>query len=130
MNRVKENLSRKVTVRFKPQEFSKLNVTFKTTTKKKLSAYIRSVLLDKPVTVYTRDQSLDDLAAELTALRYELSAIGNNFNQLVKKLHTASHFEGIKSLARSSEIQREMFLKKVSEIDQKIAQLSGKWLQE
>ena len=130
MNSVKENLSRKVTVRFKPQEFSKLNATFKTTTKKKLSEYVRSVLLDKPVTVYTRDQSLDDLAAELSTLRYELSAIGNNFNQLVKRLHTASHFEEIKSLARSSEIQREKFLEKVSEINQKIAQLSGKWLQE
>lgn len=130
MNSVKENLSRKVTVRFKPQEFSKLNATFKTTTKKKLSEYIRSVLLDKPVTVYTRDQSLDDLAAELSTLRYELSAIGNNFNQLVKRLHTASYFGEIKSLARSSEIQREKFLEKVSEINQKIAQLSGKWLQE
>jgi hypothetical protein len=130
MNSAKENLSRKVTVRFKPQEFNKLNATFKTTTKKRLSEYIRSVLLDKPVTVYTRNQSLDDLAAELSTLRYELSAIGNNFNQLVKRLHTASHFEEIKSLARSSEIQREKFLEKVSEINQKIAQLSGKWLQE
>lgn len=130
MNSAKENLSKKVTVRFKPAEYNKLNVSFKTTTKKKLSQYIRFVLLDKPVTVYTRDQSLDNFVAELSSLRHELSAIGSNFNQLVKRLHTASHFQEIKLLAQDSEMQREEFLEKMNEINLKIAQLSAKWWQE
>ena len=96
MNTVKSNLTRKVTVRFKPEEYNKVTISFKATTKKKLSEYIRYVLLEKPVTVYTRDQSVDELMAELVRLRIELSAIGSNFNQLVKRLHTASHFQEIK----------------------------------
>lgn len=123
-------MARKVTVRFKPEEYNKVSLFFKATTKKKLSEYIRYVLLEKPVTVYTRDQSVDDLMTELVRLRNELSAIGSNFNQLVKRLHTAGHFQELKQLALQSEKQNEMFFEKVNEINLKISELSGKWLQE
>ena len=126
----KSNLTRKVTVRFKLEKYSKVTISFKATTKKKLSEYIRYVLLEKPVTVYTRDQSVDDLMAELVQLRNELSAIGSNFNQLVKRLHTASQFWEIKELTQASEKQNKKFVEIVSEINFKISELSGKWLQE
>lgn len=130
MKREKSNLTRKVTVRFKPEEYNKVTISFKATTKKKLSEYIRYVLLEKPVTVYTRDQSVDELMTELIRLRSELSAIGSNFNQLVKRLHTASHFQEIKTLVLQTEIDQKKFLEKANEINLKIAELSGKWLQE
>ncbi len=130
MGSEKSRLSRKVTIRFRPEEYNKVDTAFKTTTKKKLSEYIRFVLLEKPVTVYTRDKSLDEFMAELVRLRNELSAIGSNFNQLVKRMHTASHFQEIKSLALGTEKEREKFLEKVTEINQKIGQLSAQWLQE
>lgn len=130
MNQEKSNLTRKVTVRFKPEEYSKVNVSFKGTTKKKLSEYIRFVLLEKPVTVYTRDQSVDDLMTELVRLRNELSAIGSNFNQLVKRLHTAGQFQEIKALALRCENDQEKFTEKVKEINLKIAEMSDKWWQE
>ncbi|MEI9911586.1 MAG: hypothetical protein WDO71_19190 [Bacteroidota bacterium] len=47
-------------------------MSFKTTTKRKLSEYIRYVLLDKPITVYTRNQSFDDILASLNGLKNEL----------------------------------------------------------
>ena len=122
--------TRKVTVRFKPAEYNKVNTAFGSTTKKKLSEYIRFVLLDKPVTVYTRNKSLDELMEELVFLRNELSAIGSNFNQLVKRLHTASHFADLKALALRSENEQQNFLLKTSEINEKIIQISRKWLQE
>lgn len=130
MKSEKVNLTRKVTVRFKPEEYNRVNVSFKATTKKKLSEYIRYVLLEKPVTVYTRNQSVDDLMAELVRLRNELSAIGSNFNQLVKRLHTATHLQEIKALALESEKDKEKFVEKVSEINRKISEISGQWLQE
>ena len=61
----KSKLTRKVTIRFKPEEYSKVNASFSKTTKRKLSEYIRYVLLEKPVTIYTRSESIDDLMAEL-----------------------------------------------------------------
>lgn len=124
------NRTRKLTVRFTEAEYSKVELSFKTTTKRKLSEYVRYVLLDKPVTVYTRDKSLDEIAITLNLLKNELSAIGNNFNQLVKKLHTASHFQEIKSLVQDSEMQQQKFLEKMNEIDLKIGKLSAKWWQE
>ena len=127
---MKSNLTRKVTVRFKPEEYNKVTISFKATTKKKLSEYIRYVLLEKPVTVYTRDQSVDELMTELIRLRSELSAIGSNFNQLVKRLHTASHFQEMKTLVLQTEIDQKRFLEKANEINLKIAELSDKWLQE
>lgn len=130
MKSEKVNLTRKVTVRFKPEEYNKVNISFKTTTKKKLSEYIRYVLLEKPVTVYTRDQSVDDLMTEFVRLRNELSAIGSNFNQLVKRLHTASHFQELKMLVLQTESDQKKFLEKTNEINLKIAEMSDKWLQE
>lgn len=122
--------TRKITVRFRPTEYDKVNRAFRSTTKKRLSEYVRFVLLDKPVTVYTRNQSVDELMAELILLRNELSAIGSNFNQLVKRLHSASHFQETKALAERSETDRKKFFEKAQEINSKIAQLSKEWLQE
>jgi hypothetical protein len=128
--REKSKLTRKVTVRFKPEEYSKVNASFRRTTKRKISEYIRYVLLEKPVTVYTRSQSIDDLMAELILLKNELSSIGNNFNQAVKRLHTMDYKQELKSWLLLNEKHKEIFFKKVDEINQKINQLSGQWLQE
>ncbi len=126
----KINRTRKVTVRFADAEFEKIMRSFRATTKQKLSEYIRYVLLEKPVTVYTRDQSMDDMLALFISLKNELSAIGNNFNQSVKKLHTMDRVAEIKSWTAMSEKQRELFMDKVAEINFQMAQLSDKWLQE
>jgi hypothetical protein len=126
----KSKLTRKVTVRFKQEEYNKVNTSFKATTKRKLSEYIRYVLLEKPVTVYTRNQSIDDLMAQLILLKNELSAIGSNFNQAVKRLHTMDNYTELNAWALLNEKHKENFFKKVDEINQKIIQLSGQWLQE
>src|SRR5688500_15678161 len=105
-------LSRKVTVRFTPEEYKKDYLSYKTTTKRKLSEYIRSILLDKPVTIYTRNQSFDDFVAELILLRSELNAIGNSFKQAVRKLHTLESVSSIQSWAIHNEKTKEVFFRK------------------
>lgn len=126
----KINRTRKLTVRFTKAEYNKVELSFKTTTKRKLSEYVRYVLLDKPVTVYTRDQSLDNIAVALSLLKSELSAIGNNFNQAVKKLHTMDRIPEIKSWAEWNEKNRQLFMQKTDEINQKISQLASQWSHE
>ncbi|MEO7121163.1 MAG: plasmid mobilization relaxosome protein MobC [Ginsengibacter sp.] len=108
----KSKLTRKITVRFKPEEYSKVNASFRRTTKRKLSEYIRYVLLEKPVTVYTRSQSIDDLMADLILLKNELSVIGNNFNQAVKRVHTMDYKQDLKSWLYSMESIRQFSLKR------------------
>ena len=73
---------------------------------------------------------MDDLMAELILLKNELSAIGNNFNQVVKRLHTMDDKQDLQSWLLLNEKHKENFFKKVEEINQKITQLSDQWLQE
>jgi len=128
--KTKINLTRKVTIRLKPGEYSKIYCQFKSTTKRKLSEYIRAVLLEKPLTVFTRSKSLDDFISEMILLRSELNSIGNNFNQSVKRLHTLDQIPDIKTWAILNEKSKDIFIKKVDEIKEKINQISDKWLQE
>ena len=54
---------------------------------KDLSSYIRKVSLKEPVVIKYRNASADDFLECILQLKKELNAIGNNFNQAVKKLH-------------------------------------------
>jgi hypothetical protein len=88
MEKQKSNRSRIIGIRLTPQELAKINGLFKETTSRKLSDYVRNVLLNGKVTIQTRDRSLDDCMAELIEARRQLQASGNNLNQAVKRLHT------------------------------------------
>ena len=128
--KTKTNLTRRVTIRLKPEEYSRIHSQFKCSTKRKLSEYIRAVLLEKPLTVFTRSKSLDDFISEMILLRSELNSIGNSFNQSVKKLHTLDEISEVKVWAILNKKSKEMLFKKVGEIREKINQISDKWLQE
>ena len=84
-----EKRSRILLTRLKPAEFKLLDNRFKKTRFRKLSEYIRSVLLEKPVTVMYRDKSMDEVLEELILLRKELNSIGNNLNQTVRNINAA-----------------------------------------
>src|SRR5690606_28065413 len=80
--------SRKITIRLKPAEYKSIKAKFHKSRCRRLSEYSRNVLLEKPVTIFHRDQSLDETLEELILLRKELNAVGNNFNQIVRKLNS------------------------------------------
>jgi len=80
--------------------------------------------------VFTRNQSMDDFMAELILLRNELNAIGNNYNQVVKKLHTMESIAEFKLWFLINESAKESLVKKVDEIKLRINQFSDKWSQE
>ena len=123
------NRTRWLHLRLTPQEYETIKKRQAKSTCRKLSEWSRRLLLGKPVTVYTRNQSLDDFVSELILLKNELSAIGNNFNQLVKKLHTLNHISEIKSWAVLNEASKVEFMKKVEEIKEKMSKISEVWLQ-
>lgn len=66
---------------------------------------------------------------EMISLRNELHAIGNNFNQSVKKLHTLQQFLEFKNWIISNEIQQKILLNKVEEIKKYIQKIAEKWLE-
>ena len=129
MEKENSNRTRIVGLRFTPQEYAKLERKWKATTCRKLSDYIRKYLFNKTITTHYRNQSLDELMSEMIRLRGELHAIGNNFNQAVKKLHTLQQIPEFKSWIITSELDRKSLLNKVEEIKNSIQKIAEKWLQ-
>ena len=129
MSEKKQKRTKWVHVRLTPDEYKKIDDRFSATTCRKISDYARKLLLQKPVTIYTRNESLDDFMTEMILLRNELNALGNNYNQVVKKMHTLEHLHEFKSWVLLNEQQQQRLLLKVGEIKEKINSISDKWLQ-
>jgi hypothetical protein len=118
-----------ISFRVKTKEYDQIYSHFKNTTCRKLSEYARKVLLNKPVTVQLRNQTANDFLDEMVQLKNELNAIGNNFNQTVKRLHTLDKFPEIKTWLSANESTRNGLLKKSEEIRLKMIQIYELWSQ-
>lgn len=116
-------------LRLTSDEKSKINKAFKKTTCRKLSDYARKILLSKPVVATYRNQSLDDLMTELIKLRSELNAIGNNFNQVVRKLHMLNEKAELQTWIIRYEADNERLLAHLQSIENHINKMADIWLQ-
>ena len=127
----KENSLRNriIGLRLTSKEYKQIEKQFTNSTAKKMSDYVRCVLFDKPITVYQRNQSLDDFMTEMIKLRNELNNIGNNFNQAVKKLHTLQQIAEFKSWIITYELEKKILFNKVDEIKNRINKIADEWLQ-
>lgn len=129
MNEVTNKRTRLLQARLTQEEYQRIYNTFLRTTCRKLSDYIRNVLLGNPIKIHQRNQSLDDFMAEMGKLREELNAIANNYNEAVKRLHILKDLPEIKTWLLLNENSKKLVLQKVSEIKLKIDQFNDQWLQ-
>ncbi|WP_371807554.1 plasmid mobilization relaxosome protein MobC [Flavobacterium sp. Sr18] len=116
-------------LRLTPDEYQKILKEFNRSTCRKISDYARKNLLQKPIVNTYRNQSLDDFMAEMIRLRGELNAIGNNFNQAVKKLHTLHQITDFKHWLISYELEKKILFNKVDKIKKHIQKFAETWLQ-
>lgn len=116
-----------ISFRVKPEEYNEIHRRFEQTTLRKLSQYARKVLMEKPVTVNYRNRSADEILAAINGMKRELSAIGNNLNQAVHRLHTMDNYSEIKSWARVYENTCETVLAKTEEIRLILAKIEEQW---
>ena len=116
-----------ISFRVKPTEYDKISRFLEATTYRKMSEYARSVLLQKPVNVRYRNQSADDFLHEMLLLKNELNAIGNNFNQAVKRLHTMEAIPEVKVWLLITRPQLEAFINKTEQIREKMNQIHEQW---
>jgi hypothetical protein len=126
----KGNYNRKFTIRFTEKEFELIQYKFKNTTCRRLSDYLRILIMGKPLRVTYRNQSADELLLAMIALKNELNAIGNNFNQSVRHLYSLTTTEEIKTWLLLNESTRQAFMNKAEEIKLKLQQLYELWSQE
>ena len=116
-------------LRLSPAEHTYINKQFKKTTCRKLSEYARKILLGKPIVASYRNESMDKLMSELISLRYELNAIGNNFNQAVRKLNATDRPEQMLAWVKLYERDKDTLLASMVKVEKMIAKISDLWLQ-
>jgi hypothetical protein len=116
-------------VRVTEQEWKRLDERFKKTNCKFLADFIRRVLLNDKITAFYRNQSLDDLMAELIELRKELNAIGRNINMIARRLQLNVSRSEQRKWAEESQRTHQLLLTKMEEINKKSDQIAQIWLQ-
>ncbi|MGF7082795.1 plasmid mobilization protein [Mucilaginibacter sp. UYCu711] len=124
----KKGRYRIIGLRLTGEEFGKLESGWKKSTVGKLSEYVRRVLFGKRITVYSRNQSTDELIAELIVVRRELHAIGVNFNQAVHRLNMLDHSPQMEVWVKRFERDRDAFFAVSNEVRLKVNSISEQWL--
>lgn len=77
-----------VHTRLAEKKYRELMELHSRTTGLNFSAFLREILHDRPVKVFTYDRSLDMVMQELVKLRTEIKAIGININQITRYFNT------------------------------------------
>lgn len=129
MKEQKINRTKWLHLRLTAREFDLIHNRFKKTTCPKLSAFARKNLLQEPVVLKYRNESLDDLIAHLIVLKNQLNPIGNNFNQAVKKLHTLNQIPEFKQWILTFELEKKILFNSINEIKKQMQIFFEKWLQ-
>ena len=129
MGRKNSNRSRIIGLRLTTDEYAKIERKWKASTCRKLSEYVRRSIFERPVVTTYRNSSIDDLMTELVRLKTELNGIGNNFNQVVKKLHTLNQIAEFQRWLIVYEVEKKILQNKVDEIRMNIKRIVEVWLQ-
>jgi MobC-like protein len=118
-----------LTIRMTAEEYQQLANLAATTICSSLSDYGRRVLLQKPVSILYRNQSLDDFLAEMLLLRKELRQIGNLFNQAVQRLHTLRTNTELQQWLLLNEQDKNRLFQLIEQISTRINEAHRLWSQ-
>ncbi|QES89663.1 plasmid mobilization protein [Rhizosphaericola mali] len=124
-----ENRNLWLHVRLTISEMNQVRDAIASSTERKISTYARKLILGQPVILKVRNASTDAFIQELNTLKRELSAIGSNFNQVVKNINTFKDSpEGKIWFPLALENQKRL-IEKTGVIQKQIQQFARQWLQ-
>lgn len=86
----KKMLRHEIKTRVNDPKFNELNDLLAKTRCKTMSELIRNILHNRPVKVYTVDESIHNIMEELSGIRKELKSIGININQVTHYFNVSS----------------------------------------
>ena len=81
-------LQHEIKTRVNAEKFRELQRILSQNPNKDMSGLVRDILDNRPIKIFTRDITLDNLMEELANLRTEIRAIGININQITKLFNT------------------------------------------
>ena len=111
-------------LRVTEDEYNKLQSAFRGTTCRIFSNYLRTVLLHQPITVYYRNRTADEFATVAIQLKNEMSGIGRNLNQVVRKINVAHSDDEFGLYLFDLQIRQDEARDKIKEICLKMDQIS------
>jgi hypothetical protein len=115
-------------VRLSQVEHDQLKKQFSKTTERKMSSYVRKILLGKPMLAGVRNLTTELLIAEFSKLIKDLNGIANNYNQAVHVLNTLKRSSEFLKWFLAYESDRTGLLADVKKIRDYINETSEKWL--
>lgn len=121
------NKNHRITIRLTEGESEQLKKAWKNSSDLHLSSYIRKVLLDKPIKVFTYDRSRDHFMEEAVLLRRELSALGNNFNQVVRNINALPARELSSFWLKTATSMQKELINKTGNIQQLLEKMWNSW---
>lgn len=129
MKKLKDPKNKWLHVRLSDDEFKTLQSSFSATSERKLSGYVRKILLGKPMIGTYRNLSADALIVEFSKLIKDLNGAANNFNQAVHVLHTLQHSTQFLAWLKAYERDKALMLVNIRHIREFINKTSEVWLQ-
>ena len=115
-------------IRLTDRELLKLKANCDETVHDNLSEYSRRILLKRVVIGRYRDTGIQELLGELTELKRDLHGLATNYNQLAKKMNTATDDEITSSRFQGEKLEKSIQLA-LKEVNRFIDQTAEKWLQ-
>ncbi|UPK68039.1 plasmid mobilization relaxosome protein MobC [Chitinophaga filiformis] len=124
-----EALAYDVKTRINQYHFDRLQRLLASSRCKNMSGLLRIIICERPLTVYTKDDSLGTVMEELVKVRKEMNAIGVNINQLARQINAAPDHAGklLHTLALPSLLQQVSAT--TQQLIPTIEALAEKWLQ-
>ncbi len=120
------NRLRRLNVRLSQQEWDKVHKLASNTTCRSTSEYARKLLTGKPVRVFYRNQSFDELEQQMIRLLPRLETIGSDFAQAIQKLDSGEKTPEPNSTLYLLQFHAINVSKAVAEIRDHIVKLSDK----
>jgi len=84
---VSQRLSNKVTIRLSQPFYNKMEKWLENSNCQTMAELARNIICREKIIWYHKDSKLESTALELSAIRKELNAIGNNINQITRYFH-------------------------------------------
>lgn len=116
-----------ITIRMSEEEHQEAERLCKATTCQSLCEYARKAVLAKPVVMRYRNQSLDDFMTGMLDLQTELQAIGKNFYQVVRRLHTLKSLPDIQQWVVINEEDKTRLFRNIETISNTITKAYQLW---
>jgi mobilization protein MobC len=123
-------LKHRVTTKIDEQTYQRLCRLLDQNPRNDMSRLVRAILTNRPVRIFTRDMTLDNLMEELTRLRTEIKHIGVNINQMTKKFNSYPEPQRKAFYAKLAFQEYLAVQPRIDRLIDMITHLSKKWLHE